>query len=142
MLNDFYGDSDRGQLKSVVNANPHIKNMNRVNAGESVKLPALPSSSNPLASAKYWIQVAGGGNLEEVYESYRNYDSASPSLRFLPYFNGREGLIFAVFIKNGFDSQEAAANTIRQLPQSLAVTANIVNGLATDTVFFWRGSDR
>ena len=142
MLNDFYGDFDRGQLKSVVNANPHIKNMNRVNAGESIKLPALPSSSNPLASAKYWIQVAGGGNLEEVYEAYRNYDSASPSLRFLPYFNGREGLIFAVFIKNGFDSQEAAATTIRQLPQSLAVTANIVNGLATDTVFFWRGSDR
>jgi len=142
MLNDFYGDFDRGQLKSVVNANPHIKNMNRVHAGETIRLPALPSSSNPLASAKYWIQVAGGGNLEEVYESYRNYDSASPSLRFLPYFNGREGLVFSIFLKNGFDSQDAAANMIRQLPQPLAGTAKVVNGLTTDTVFFWRRSDR
>lgn len=136
MLNDFYGDFDMGQLKAVVNANPHIKNLNRVNAGEIIRLPVLPSSANPLASAKYWVQVAGDAKLEEIYESYRNYDSFSPSMKFLPYFNSREGLFFAVFLKNGFDSQEAAANVIRQLPQTLAVTAKIVNGLAPDTVFF------
>jgi general secretion pathway protein A len=136
MLNDFYGDFDNGQFKAVVKANPHIKNLNRVHAGEVIWLPVMSSSANPLASAKYWVQIAVNQKLEEIYEEYRKYDSFSPPMRFLPYFNSREGLVFAVFLKSGFDSQEAAANMIRQLPQTLAAPAKIVNGLAADTVYF------
>ncbi|MCX5855790.1 MAG: AAA family ATPase [Deltaproteobacteria bacterium] len=136
MLKDFYGDFDRGQFKAVALANPHIKNLNRIKAGEMIKLPAIPSSSNPLPSGKFWLQVAGGGNIEETYELYRSYESALPSLKFLTYWNGREGLVFAVFVKDGVDGQEAAANMIKQLPQPLAVTAKVVEKPGADTVFF------
>jgi general secretion pathway protein A len=136
MLSDFYGDFDKGKLKAVAHANPHIKNLNRVQAGEIIHLPALTSSSNPLPSGKYWVQVAGGGNLEDVYELFRMYDSVSPPVRFLSYWNGREGLVFAIFMKNGFDSQEKAVGIIKQLPQSLASSARIVDRIDGDTVFF------
>ena len=136
MLSDFYGDFDQEILTAVAQKNPHIKNLNHVPAGQTIKLPAIPSSRSPLTPGKMWVVVAQGKNIEDVYELYRSYESVPPFVKFLPYFNERDGLIFAVFVKNGFDSQEAAENMIRKLPKALSVNARIQKKIADDTVFF------
>lgn len=138
MLRDFYGEFDDGQFNAVVLANPHIKNLNRVNAGEVVNLPALTVKSNPLPAGKYLVRVAADDNIEEVYELYRNYKELLPSLRFLPYWNSREGLMFAVFLKDGYNNMESARNTAEKLPQPLASNAGVLEKSNDDTVFFYK----
>ena len=136
MLRDFYGEFDDGQFKAVVLANPHIKNLDKVNAGEVVNLPALTVKSNPLPAGKYLVRVAADDNIEKVYELYRNYKELLPSLRFLPYWNSREGLMFAVFLKDGYNNVESARNTAEKLPQPLASKAGVLEKSDDDTVFF------
>jgi hypothetical protein len=138
MLSDFYGDFDSVQLKAVTLANPHIKNLGRVNAGEAIKLPAIPTKSKPLLQGKCWVLVANSENIDEIYELYKNYELTIPSLRLLPYWNNREGLIFAIFLKDGYPDMESALNVVRKLPQPLASSAKVLAKLDDDTIFFTR----
>lgn len=138
LLNDFYGDFDREQLRKVARANPHIKNLNRVGAGEIIELPAIPAKSNPLASGKCWVRIARSEKIDEIYELYKYYQPVLPSLDFLPYWNSREGLAFAIVLKGGFSSIEDAQSAARRLPQPLAGNAEIFAKVSDDTIFFKR----
>ncbi|HYA15542.1 MAG TPA: AAA family ATPase, partial [Syntrophales bacterium] len=138
LLNDFYGDYDSMQLKAVTLANPHIKDLSRVNAGEAIKLPAIPAKSKPLLQGKYWVLAANSENIEEAYELYKNHQATLQYLRFLPYWNRREGLVFAIFLKDGYPDMESALNALRKLPQPLASNAKVLAKLDDDTIFFAR----
>jgi len=138
MLNDFYGDFDSIKFKAVALANPHIKDLSRVNAGEAIKLPAIPAKSKPLLQGKCWVQVVNSENIDEAYELYKNYQNTLQYLRFLPYWNSREGLVFAIFLKDGYPDMESALNVVRTLPQPLASSAKVLAKLDDDTIFFTR----
>ena len=138
LLNDFYGDFDSMQFKAVALANPHIKNLNRVNAGEVINLPAMPAKSKPLLPGKCWVQVANNENIDEIYELYKSNESSLPSLRFLPYWNSREGLVFAIFLKDGYPDMESALDVARKLTQPFSSNAKVLAKLDDDTIFFAR----
>ena len=138
LLNDFYGDFDGDQLKKVARVNPHIKNLSRVSAGEIIELPAIPAKSNPLVSGKCWVRVARSEKIDEIYELYKNYQPTLPSLNFLPYWNSREGLAFAIVLKDGFSNIEDALAAARRLPQPLATNAEVFARVSDDTIFFKR----
>jgi general secretion pathway protein A len=138
VLYDFYGYFNSEQLKAVALANPHIKDLNRVNAGEAIKLPAIPAESKPLQPGKLWVQIANSENIDEIYELYKNYEFSSPSLRFLPYWNRKEGLVFAIFLKDGYPDMESALDVVKKLPQPLASSAKVLAILEDDTIFFAR----
>ena len=138
LLNDFYGDFDREQLRKVARANPHIKNLSRVTAGEIIELPAIPANSNPLASGKCWVRIARSDKIDEIYELYKHYQPTLPSLNFLPYWNSREGLAFAIVLRDGFANIEDALGAARRLPQPLAGNAEVFAKVSDDTIFFKR----
>jgi general secretion pathway protein A len=138
LLNDFYGNFDRDQMKQVARANPHIKNLSRVSAGEVIELPAIPAKSNPLPAGKCWVRIARSEKIDEIYELYKNYQPALPSLNFLPYWNSREGLAFAIVLKDGFSTMEEALGAARRLPQPLALNAEVFVKVSDDTIFFKR----
>ena len=138
LLNDFYGDFDREQLRKVARANPHIRNLSRVSAGEIIELPAIPAKSNPLASGKCWVRIARSEKIDDIYELYKNYQPVLPSLNFLAYWNSREGLAFAIVLKDGFANIEDALGAARRLPQPLAGNAEIFAKVSDDTIFFKR----
>ena len=138
MLNDFYGEYNKSIFRSVAQANPHIKNLSRVQAGELIHLPALPAEKSPLAANRYWVQIAASKNLEEIYELYKTYKLEVPSLRFLPYWNPRQGMVFAIMMKDGFPDEVAARQNINRLPNALAFEAGVLKNLEQDTVFYTR----
>jgi hypothetical protein len=80
--------------------------------------------------------VARSEKLDEIYELYKNYQLTLPSLNFLPYWNSREGFAFAIVLKDGFSSIEDALGAARQLPQPLAVNAEVFAKVSDDTIFF------
>ncbi|MFH2119155.1 MAG: AAA family ATPase [Pseudomonadota bacterium] len=138
MLIDFYGEYNESLFRSVARANPHIKNLSRVQAGELIHLPALPVEKSPLAENSYWVRIAASKNLEETYEFYRTYKLEAPSLRFLPYWNPRQGMIFSIVLKDGFLDEASARQGIIRLPDALAFTAGVLKNLEKDTVFYTR----
>jgi general secretion pathway protein A len=138
MLADFYGEYNESIVRSVARANPHIKNLNRVQAGSLIHLPALPVEKSPLATNRYWVQITASKNLEETYEFYRTYKLEVPSLRFLPYWNPRQGMVFSITLKDGFPDETTARRRIARLPDALASEAGVLKNLEQDTVFYTR----
>jgi general secretion pathway protein A len=137
MLTDFYGVYDPGIFRSVATANPHIRNLSRVQAGEMIHLPALPVKGTPLPG-RYWVQILASGNLEETYEFFRTQKEGYASLRFLPYWNPRQGVVFSILLKDGFPDETSARQKIAALPASLASRAAVINRFEENTVFYTR----
>ena len=138
MLTDFYGEYNENIFRSVARANPHIKNLNRVQAGELIHLPALPVEKSPLVANRHWVQITASKNLEETYEFYRTYKLEVPSLRFLPYWNPRQGMVFSIILRDGFPDEVTARRSITRLPDALASEAGVLKNLEQDTVFYTR----
>jgi general secretion pathway protein A len=138
LLSNFYGKCDQNIFSSVARANPHIKNLSRVKAGETIHLPALPVKRSPLPPNKYWVQLVASKNLEETYELYKTYQPTLPSLRFIPYWNPRQGVVLSITLKDGYPDEASAAKSIARLPIVLASGARVLKNLDKDTVFYTR----
>jgi general secretion pathway protein A len=138
MLNDFYGAYEEGIFRSVAQANPHIRNLSRVSAGETIHLPALSGGKSPLLPGKYFVQILTSRNLENIYEYYRTYKEEVSSLKFLPYWNPRQGVLFSIILKDGAPDEASARQIITRLPAALATEAGVLKNFEPDTVFFTR----
>jgi len=138
MLTDFYGNFNERQLKAVAIANPHIKNLNRIRAGEVIKLPAIPIQSNPLPPGKNLILIAKSDDIEQIYDLYKKYERTLPSLKFVSYWNTKDGMLFAIFMKDGYPDMESALNAAKKLPQPISSEAQVLSQLDDNTVFFTR----
>lgn len=138
LLNDFYGQYDQDIFRSVARANPQIKNLNRVNAGVTIRLPAMPAKGNPLPAGQHLVQLSASGNIEEVYERYRTYKLSVPAIRFLVYWNPGEGVVFSIFIRNGYPDAASAGQAMAALPAALTAGAIVLMGLDKETVFYTR----
>jgi general secretion pathway protein A len=141
-LNDIYGPVGKGLLDEIRRANPQIRNINRISAGEAVQLPALPTSSSPLSPGRFRVQITRGSNLDEVYGSFVKSRALLPALWFVPYWNTGEGMVFAVFMKEEFGNRESAMLAAEKLPTALSPGARIVapDYWKPDFVFFTSGN--
>jgi general secretion pathway protein A len=138
LLNDFYGLYDQDIFRSVARANPQINNLNRVNAGATIRLPAMPAKGNPLPAGRHLAQLSASGNIEEIYERYRTYKPSVPAIRFLVYWNPGEGVVFSIFMRNGYPDAASAGQAMAALPAALTAGARVLKDLDKETVFYTR----
>ncbi|MBU1053658.1 MAG: AAA family ATPase [Proteobacteria bacterium] len=136
IMKDIYGEFSNEVFQKVVLANPHIKNLDKIMTGEVLNLPTIPAESNPLPSGKYLVRVVTNQDIRAIYELYNGYKELLPSLEFLPYWNKSEGMVFAIFLKNGYENMESAKTIIDKLPHTIASNAKIFEKLDDGTLFF------
>jgi len=138
MLHRIYGDYDEEQLQAFVRANHRIENINRIRSGDIITLPAVPVRTNPLPPEQSWVAVTTKGSLGEGYESLRRYPQVEGGLRLFPYWNPREGMVFAVLIRNGFPDEKAAGVFIQRLPAEFPPGARVIARWPEGTEFYTR----
>lgn len=133
LLRDIYGRTRTDRFQAVVEANPHIEDINRVRTGELIAFPAVPVAATPWPQDGKLVWIAYKGSLDEVYSFYKKYPAY---IRMLPFWNPREGMVFALVLRTVFYSEEEARNAIRNLPPALAANAEIMGKPGEDSVFF------
>lgn len=138
MLHRVYGAYDEEQLKAFVRANPRIENISRIRKGDIVNFPAVPIRTNPLPPEQTWVSVTTKENLGEGCESLRRYPRAEDGVRLFPYWNSREGMVFAVLIRNGFPDEKAAGAFIQRLPAEFLPNARMIARWPEGTEFYAR----
>lgn len=138
MLHRIYGAYDEEQLKAFVRANPRIENISRIRKGDVVTFPAVPVKANPLPPEQSWVAVTTKENLGEGCESLRRYPRAEGSVRLFPYWAPREGMVFAVLIRNGFPDEKAAGAFIQSLPAEFLPGARVIARWPEGTEFYAR----
>ena len=138
LLCRIYGVYDNAHLRAFVRANNSIEDINRIFWGNVITLPAIPVPMNPLPPEQYWVAVTTKGSLGEAYEFLRGYPNAEDSVRLLPYWNPREGMVFAVLIRNGFPDEKAAVAYTRWLPAEFSPGARVISRWPEGTEFYAR----
>ena len=135
MIVAVYGLCDPKHLRLVKEANPHIRNLNRVVAGNVINFPVIPAKSNPPMWSCF-VQIAERDDLGEAHRLlYKNSNKILP-LRMLPYWNDHEGLKFSILLKENFIDKESALKSIGGLPPLISSDAKIISEWGENTVFF------
>lgn len=140
MIKRVYGDSDPECMNAVKAANPHLADIRQVRPGDAITIPAIAVGRNPLISDqdKYLVKVYKAGDLKEAYNQIMNYPDNFPPVRIFSYWNSREGAVFLVIMRNGFNSEDAAAQAVKLLPPAYAAHAGIIKNWDNDNLYFAR----
>ena len=136
LLLQIYGNTETNRFKAVARANPHIKDMNKVRAGETITFPAIPAKAGTLETANHWVQIAKRGSLEEAYQVFHRYPEDQPPIRVIPSWGKKDGLVFSIILRKGFDDEQGAQDAIHNLPAELAAGAEIMKKPEKGTVCF------
>jgi general secretion pathway protein A len=134
MLERIYGKGAFLRLEAVARANPQIHDLDRVKKGDIINIPVLPRNYEPSPRDKYRVQIASPDNLREAYELLTEAVSL-PALFLLPYWNKKDGLVFAVLLQVGFPDEAAALSAAKALPSPFNTAARVVKDWTEDTVF-------
>ena len=136
LLLQIYGNTESNRFKAVAKANPHIKDMNRVRAGETITFPAIPAKAGSLETASHWVQIAKKGSLVEAYQTFKRYPADQPPIRLIPTWNKKDGLVFFIILRKGFNKEVGAREAIRNLPSEFAAGSEMMKKPENDTVYF------
>ena len=136
LLQEIYGSIETARFQALMKANPNIRNMNMVWAGETIYFPAIPVKENPLPPDKIWVQIAQKRGLNEAYQLFKDYPRDQPGIRLIPSWDKKDGLVFSIVLKNGFSSEAEAEDAIRKLPKTTAYVAEIMKNRGKDAVYF------
>ena len=136
LLQEIYGSTETVRFTAVVRANPQIRDINWVLAGETIYFPAIKSKGDPLEQGKTWVRIVQANRLEDAYRLFKDYPANQPPIRLIPAWNPRDGLRFTIVLKEGFESPAAAGAALGRLPPPLAKGAGILEKPDSDTVYF------
>ena len=125
LIRRVYGFFDQQVLKAVLQVNPQIAERDNLAVGRTITFPLLPVRVGSLPKHACWVQVAEKDSLDDAYKLYRTYPRSAPPISILPYRNGRDGLKFAMLLKDCCIDKQAADAAIAGLPLPLADGARV-----------------
>lgn len=133
MIKNIYGVYSKENLARVAQANPHIRDLENVEVGTSVRFPSVDGGER--VAPGYWIRFDLTARLDDAYSSLRRLSFLEVPARILPYWNKESGLRFAVVNDEPYPTAEAAAAALRRMNEPLAAVADILRMGRHQTVF-------
>jgi hypothetical protein len=139
-INNIYGEVNSEIVGKVNKANPKINNKNAITVGQNINLPSIPANVHPFQDGGFIVILQKGNNIKEMYDFFHEntYNQILPPILFFPFWNSKEGMIFAVILDKKFNSTEIAREAINKLPASIAAKAQIISKWDEESVFFNR----
>jgi len=123
-------------IKSVTNANSHIKDPDHIEVARLITMPAIPVKVKPLQLNVWWVKIAEEDSLEKAISLLRSYPDNALPIRLIPYWTSQSGLKFAVLLKGIFFDEASARSMLANLPHSVALNGNILSEWDKDTIFY------
>ena len=136
MILNVYGVLGPEILGKVVNANPHLVDLNRIPVNRTIYFPAARQTVAPIAEPRYWIQLAETENLADAFDFVRSYPDRSRAVRTVPYFRPETGMRFALVLWSYYPSLEEARNQISGLPSPYGDKAKVVTLYEPDGIYY------
>lgn len=85
---------------------------------------------------KIWVQIARTKTLPEAQALLKSYAGSTPKVLLLPFWNQREGVVFALLLKEHFSDKEIAHGALKQLSSTMLRDAKVLDRWDKDTVFY------
>lgn len=133
-------------ITSAVNTTVHTDAPNVPEVKDTPQAPQMkniPPAPGQLSTikgdpitGKVWIQIARTKTLPEARKLLRSYSGSTPKVLVLPFWNQREGVVFALLLKERFSDRKVAQGAIKQLSFSMRREARILDTWDKDTIFY------
>jgi len=136
LIHRVYGDYSNRHFRSIILANPQIDDPDRVEAGQVIRLPALPVSAKPLNKTVWWVTIADTASLQEAFDMLRSYPESAPPVRLIPFWRPSGGTRFAVVLKHFFTNPETAQLQLNLLPAQYQPSGRLVSTWGEGAVLF------
>jgi general secretion pathway protein A len=136
LIETIYGDVSSLLFQSLLLANPLITDPNLVQAGQMVRVPAIPVDVRPLADPVWWISVAHRRSLEDAYVFLRSLTGNARQVRIVSYWTPQNGIQFDLLLDRFFPDPLTARITLEQLPVPLSKEGRIVSIWSPEAVFY------
>jgi general secretion pathway protein A len=136
VIQKVYGRYTSKYFRSLILANPDIDDPDRVEIGQTIHLPAVPTTVLPKKEKVWWILFAEDDTLETAYDYLRAYPEHAPPANLIPYWTGQSGIRFAVVLKEYFYDKESAHQRLRDMPPDLSSKGTVSALWDENTVYF------
>jgi hypothetical protein len=136
LVEKVYGVFEKDYLKSVLAANPRIRDPNHVEIGRGIRLPAIPAAVEPPGRKGWWIRLEQKSGLNDAIEALRRHPKEMPPVRILSYWHPAKGMVFSMILQERFTDEAAARYEIERLAAASGVTGELVSGWPPETVFY------
>ncbi|MEW6267023.1 MAG: AAA family ATPase [Thermodesulfobacteriota bacterium] len=133
MIRKVYGRYDQFYLNKVREANPDLKNIEKILVGQRIDFPAVTRKVDLKPGQNWWVTMGPRDSLEDAVQFLR---TAPDNLRIITYWNRREGLKFMIIVRDFYPNEALALTQIKQLPPPLAARARVTAAWPEDSVFY------
>lgn len=94
-----------------------------------------PTNGNRIKQ-KVWVQIARANTLQEAQSLLKSYTGSTPGVQLLRFWNQREGMVFALILKEHFSDRKIAKRAIKQLSSAMFREAKVLDTWDNDTLFY------
>ena len=136
LIETIYGRFTPDALKAVAAANPHIADPDALSVGDVVHFPALPAAVRPLPVRVWWARLSEQDRLADAVRALKHLRQDGVSARLLSYWNGNEGLVFALVLAECFFDRGAATGALQSCPAAAGARSAVCSLYREDTVYF------
>ena len=136
LVEKVYGSHDPRYLRSVQQANPHIHNLDRVEVGDQIIVPAIPARIRTTPEPRIWLRLADARTLDNAVDMLRKHPPEAPPIRVVPHWDHQKGLSFSVLLKRVHFDEDSARSQRAQVARILGTTPELVSTWAPDTIFY------
>ncbi|MEW5774092.1 MAG: AAA family ATPase [Thermodesulfobacteriota bacterium] len=136
VISKIYGVYRVVHLRRIEAANPGQGDLNRVPAGSTVLLPAIPMDMPASARKGLWLLLGSFPTLQQAWDFLDSAPAEGPRARLVPWWAPDLGLRFAVVAHGPLRSAAEAEDIRGALPPGLAERADVVRLDAEGAVYF------
>jgi general secretion pathway protein A len=136
LIQKVYGGFSTRHFRAVILANPHIADPNRVEAGQTIHLPAVATPVQPLNKNAWWVKVGETDTVEKGIALLRGLPESAPAMRLIPVWRPSSGLRFVVVLKQVFTSAEAADLQRALLPTGFDRSGQVLTNWGEEAVLY------
>ena len=136
LIESVYGVYNLKYLRTVISVNPQIKNPDRVEAGETILLPAIRADIKPFPGKIWKIRIKNKDTLNGAMHYLRSGDSNFRPVCLIPCWSKKNGLEFGLFAEECFFSEKDALNRFNDMSPEIGSEIKIVSFFGKDEVYF------
>jgi len=136
LVEKVYGSHNPRYLQSVHRANPHIYDLDRVEVGDQIVVPAIPARIRPTNQQRFWVRLAEARTLDSAVDMLRNHPPEAPPIRVVPHWDPQNGLSFSILLKSIHYDEASAQIQRSRVARVNGTIPELVSRWAPDTIFY------
>jgi general secretion pathway protein A len=139
ILESIYGYAGPELIGKVVEANPHVRDVDLITEGLTIRMPAIRAKSARPYNFTL-VTLRSGKDLQKIYRYYLEESPAgfSGNTMIFSYWSGSGEIIHTLSLKKIFTDDGEARRALASLPPEAAAGAEILSGWTPETQFFNR----